>query len=637
MKALEQQFSDMVKKKGELEKQVESVSNQLLRAEKLIGSLGDEQGRWTESAEFLERRIGFLLGDVLIGSASVAYLGTFTKEFRDEIISDWTRTTKQQGIKCSDDIKLSQVFGDPVRIRDWILYGLPNDSFSIDNAIILDNTKRWPLMIDPQGQANKFVKSMEKDKKLQVIKLTDSDYMRTLENAIQFGIPVLLENIGEELDPILEPLLLKQIFKQGGVNCIKLGDSVIEFSPEFKFYITTKLRNPHYLPELSTKVTLLNFMITPLGLEDQLLGIVIAKERPELEAKKNELVIQSSDNKKQLQEIEDKILKVLSSSQGNILEDETAIQILSSSKIVANNINEKQIAASITEAEVDKIRVGYKSIATHASTLFFCITDLANIEPMYQYSLSWYIGLFVKSIENSAKSSDVNERISILNEVFTKNLYSNTCRSLFEKDKLLFSFLLCIAIAKGKGEIQSEAWQFLLTGGIGLGKSKSKNPDTHWITDRLWSDIEKLNELEGFETLSSVFSAKTKLWKALYDSNEPHRADIPGILKLRNMIQGGFDSFKKLLIIRVLRSDKMLVAIQDYIMEKMGRFYIDPMPFDLDSSYADSNSTTPLIFILSAGADPMISLTKFAEKHEMSAKLLSISLGQGMIIYVYTN
>ena len=65
----------------------------------------------------------------------------------------------------------------------------------------------------------------------------------------------------------------------GGVQCIKLGDNTVEYSEDFKLYITTKLRNPHYLPELQVKVSLLNFMITPQGLEDQLLGIVVAKER----------------------------------------------------------------------------------------------------------------------------------------------------------------------------------------------------------------------------------------------------------------------------------------------------------------------------------------------------------------------
>uniref|UniRef100_A0A3P9JWL3 Dynein heavy chain ATP-binding dynein motor region domain-containing protein n=1 Tax=Oryzias latipes TaxID=8090 RepID=A0A3P9JWL3_ORYLA len=104
--------------------------------------------------------------------------------------------------------------------------------------------------------------------------------MRTLENCIQSGTPLLLENVGEELDPSLEPLLLRLfVLFLGGVECIKLGERVIEYPADFRFYITTRLKNPHYLPEVATKVSLLNFMITPEGLEDQLLGIVVAKER----------------------------------------------------------------------------------------------------------------------------------------------------------------------------------------------------------------------------------------------------------------------------------------------------------------------------------------------------------------------
>ena len=156
---------------------------------------------------------------------------------------------------------------------------------------------------------------MERDNKINVIKLTDANYVRTLENAITFGTPVLLENIGEELDPILEPVLQRSTFKAQGVDYIKLGDNLIEYSNDFKFYITTRLRNPHYLPEISVKVCLLNFMITPQGLEDQLLGLVAATEKPLLEERKNQLILESAENKRQLKQIEDKILEVLSSSQ----------------------------------------------------------------------------------------------------------------------------------------------------------------------------------------------------------------------------------------------------------------------------------------------------------------------------------
>lgn len=84
-------------------------------------------------------------------------------------------------------------------------------------------TSRWPLIIDPQGQANKFIKNMEKAYNLQVTKLTDPNFTRQLENCIQFGTPILLENVGEELDTVLEPVLLKQTFKQGGALCIQVN------------------------------------------------------------------------------------------------------------------------------------------------------------------------------------------------------------------------------------------------------------------------------------------------------------------------------------------------------------------------------------------------------------------------------
>ena len=85
-------------------------------------------------------------------------------------------------------------------------------------------------------------------------------------------------------------------------------------------------------------------MITPEGLEDQLLGIVVAREKPELEEEKNALILQSAENKRKLKEIEDKILEILSASEGNILEDETAIKVLSSSKVLSNEIQEKQVS-----------------------------------------------------------------------------------------------------------------------------------------------------------------------------------------------------------------------------------------------------------------------------------------------------
>jgi len=116
-------------------------------------------------------------------------------------------------------------------------------------------------MIDPQGQANKWIRNMEKPNNLYVIKLTDSDMVRTLENCVQFGTPVLLENVGEEMDPLLEPLLLRQMFKEAGTLYIRLGDNVVEYSTDFRLFITTKLRNPNFLPETAVKVGFLRNLL----------------------------------------------------------------------------------------------------------------------------------------------------------------------------------------------------------------------------------------------------------------------------------------------------------------------------------------------------------------------------------------
>lgn len=91
---------------------------------------------------------------------------------------------------------------------------------------------------------------------------------------------------------VQEPILLKQTFKSAGTLCIKLGDNIVEYDDAFRLYITTKLPNPHYLPEVSVKVSLLNFMITVDGLTDQLLDMAVSHEKPALQEQKNLLIVQ---------------------------------------------------------------------------------------------------------------------------------------------------------------------------------------------------------------------------------------------------------------------------------------------------------------------------------------------------------
>ncbi|GAB1601341.1 dynein heavy chain 12, axonemal-like isoform X2 [Argonauta hians] len=619
---LKASFNETKDKKKALEDEVDLCGKKLTRAKKLIGGLGGEKDRWEFAANSLQDTYDNLVGDILVSAGVIAYLGPFTSSFRERCITSWVDICKSKNIPCSENFFLSKTLGEPIKIQAWNLNGLPCDNFSIENGVIVDNARRWPLMIDPQGQANKWVKNTEKDN-LSVIKLTDSDFMRILETCIQLGNPCLLENVGEELDPSLEPLLLKQVFKQSGVKMIRLGENNIEYSNEFRFYITTKLRNPHYLPEIATKVSLLNFMITPEGLEDQLLEIVVAKERPELAEEREALIFQSAANKRQLKEIEDKILHTLSESKGNILEDESAIQILDSSKILSNDISKKQMVAEETEVKINASRAGYRPIAKHSSTLFFSIADLPNIDPMYQYSLTWFVNLYITSIHDSNKSKILEKRLRYLTEHFTYNLYCSVCRSLFEKDKLLFSFILTTKLLFAKDELDYAELMFLLTGGIGL-ENNLLNPDKSWLSEKSWDEICRLTEMRAFKGFRESFVRDIRSWRNLYNTKEPHLEDLPGVWQTK------LSEFQRIIVLRSLRPDKIIPAVTSYVSEKLGKKFIEPPPFDLAKSYNDSNSCSPLIFILSPGADPTMSLLKFAEDKGFGGKKFqSISLGQG--------
>ncbi|VVC38387.1 Dynein heavy chain, domain-2,Dynein heavy chain domain,Dynein heavy chain, P-loop containing D4 domain,P- [Cinara cedri] len=620
MKAVQNELENNEQKMKAFQDETNAVGTKLQRAGELIGALGGEKHRWEQTAAFLGKSYLNLTGDILLSSGIIAYLGPFTMDFRNKQIKQWADDIMNNNLVSAKNFQLSTVLGNPVDIRAWNIAGLPTDLFSTDNGIIVVNSRRSPLMIDPQSQANKWIKNMEANNSLSIIRFTTPNYIKILERAIMEGQPVLLENIYEELDPVLDPVLLTQVFLSGGVYCLKIGETIVEYNDRFRLYITTKLKNPHYLPDIAVKVVLLNFVITPIGFEDQLLGVVVAKDRPDLEAEKNRLIIQGAENARSLKDIEDKILQVLSSSEGNILDDEGAVNILSSSKILANEIGVKQAEAKTTEETIDKTRRQYQVVAAYSTILFFIIDSLTNIDPMYQYSLTWFINLFVSAIEKSAKSEIIEERTESLIKYFTYSLYINICRSLFEKDKLLFSLIMAVKLST---DINQEEWQFFLTGGINLD-NPLKNKIS-WMQDKSWDELCRLRNLPKFKGVRVDLENNESEWKEIYDSPTPYFTAFPEPWDKK------LNYFQKCLLIRIIRYDKILPAVKHFIANEsiLEKKFIEPPPFDLGASFASSNCASPLVFILTPGADPTAVLLEFTEKMGFGARLTALSLGQG--------
>lgn len=417
--------------------------------------------------------------------------------------------------------------------------------------------------------------------------------LRTLENGVQFGRWVLLENIQETLDAALEPILQQQTFKQGGQDMMKLGDNIIPYNNLFRFFLTTKLSNPHYAPEVQVKVSLLNFTITQSGLEEQLLGVVVTEELPELAHQKADLVVQNAAMNKQLYDIESEILYLLSNSKGNILDDTVLIETLAQSKKTSEEIKEKMREAANIETEILKQSELYRPVAKRASLLYFVIADLGEVDPMYQYSLQWFTQLFVRGIATAKPASDLEQRISNLNDYFTLSVYNNICRSLFEKHKLLFSFILCVKIMQGDDLIDGVLYRFLLSG-ISPEVVQAKMPESSWLESNVWSDLCSLAGVKQFRSLPESFAKNLSAWQEVFESSDPQEMSLPKPFSTISLLE-------KLCVLRCLRRDKMELALQNFIVHYLGETFIQPPLFDLKSCYLDSVNITPLIFILSSG------------------------------------
>ncbi|XP_054262356.1 dynein axonemal heavy chain 1-like [Macrosteles quadrilineatus] len=615
---LEEKLQETMDRKNELEANSKLCEDRLNRAFRLVNGLSDERTRWIQTIEDIKANMETLVGDILISAGCVAYMGPFTDKYRRQLLEQWVRVVATAGVPHTHGCTPVTTLGQPVTIRRWQLDGLPRDTLSTENAVLVFNSNRWPLFIDPQGQANRWVKNMGKSQGLTICKLNDRDLMRSLEGAVRLGKPLLIENIGTDLDPALDPILTRATFVQNGQTVVKLGDVVIPFSAHFRLYLTTRLANPHYTPEVSVKVLLVNFTLVPSGLQDQLLGLVVMQERPDLEELRSNIVTSSAQMKAELKEIEDRILVKLTTSEGSPVDNIDLILTLEASKVKTGEIKQKVEAAEITQLDIDKTRALYIPVANRGQILFFCLADLASVDPMYQYSLEWFINIFVGSMINTEKTSDVDERIAAVNDYFTFSLFSNVCRSLFEKNKLQFAFLLCVRIMLDQGLVDNQEWMFFLSGGSLL--KEAVNPAPSWLSSRSWSEILSLENLPRFQNFVQTFPQLVTRYKQIFDSSDPHQQELP----VREL-----DEFQKLLVLKCLRPDKVTQAMQHLVSERLGRKFIEPQTSDLAMVYKESSPNTPLVFVLSTGTDPAADLYKFADKMKMSKRLMSISLGQG--------
>merc|ERR1719174_3506109 len=280
---LDRQLQAAQDKMNTLQASANAMQRQMDAANKLLSGLAGENTRWTEDSKNFAMRRKMLVGDIAVVCAFVTYVGPYNTEFRQHLLELFLEDTQKRKVPAHAKVIPESFLVDASTVGEWGLEGLPNDDLSIQNAIMVTRSSRYPLMVDPQSQANRWIKKREQARitinpNMCVTTLTNKQLKDQIEFTMGEGLCLIIENVENEVDPMLDPVLDKAIIKKGKNLYINVSDQNMDYNKKFSLYMTSRLPNPHFSPELSAKCT-----VIVVGLEQQLLGRLIGMEQKSLE------------------------------------------------------------------------------------------------------------------------------------------------------------------------------------------------------------------------------------------------------------------------------------------------------------------------------------------------------------------
>ena len=428
LKKVQLMYAIAVKEKQHLTQQAGTCRKKMSAASTLISGLSGEANRWTQQSKEFREQLIRLIGDTLLACSFLSYSGPFNSEFREMLMHQWQSLLKAKKLPFTENINVVNMLINDNETSEWALQGLPSDELSLQNASIVTKARSYPLLIDPQGQGKNWMVAKESSNELQVTNLNHKYFKTHLEDSLSLGRPLLIEDVGEELDPVLDNLLEKNFVKQGKALKVMLGDQEKDVMEGFNLTITTKLPNPSYSPEISARCAIIDFTVTMKGLEDQLLGRVIRMEKSELEQERVKLCEDVLENKATMKELEDSLLAKLNAVEGSLVDDEELINVLQETKTTASEVGKKLQVAAETEKKINSAREEFRGVATRGSILYFLIVELSKVNVMYQTALRQFLVLFDISVTKSKPTHVVEKRIGNILDFLTKSVWKYTNR-----------------------------------------------------------------------------------------------------------------------------------------------------------------------------------------------------------------
>jgi dynein heavy chain len=633
--AIVRKYDESLAEKVRLESDLEQTIKKMAAARQLVQGLQSEKIRWTAQLKGLEEQNACVCGNVVMAAAALVYLGPFNQPYRQRLHKEWLEIFAKINVPIQNGISLRSHFASDNQVNSWSLEGLPLDEHSVQNGIVVLNSKRVSLLIDPQSQAVYWIHKREAANRLQIA--TPSTPPRELQGmlmkAVSEGTPFLMKDMSEVIPSVFANLVDSNVTIIGrGVCVVAIGDSEVEWHPSFKLYMATKLPNPNLSPETFSQIAVVDFTVTLQGLQAQLLGRVVQREKAELEAQRRQLLRNTGEFRMQMAALEDDLLARLSNVEGTLLDDMSVIDVLSRTKRMVEELSDKLRMAHETNRNIEAARNEYYRIAERGSVLYFLMVDLSKLNHMYQFSLHHFERAFDAGLEMASESlaDTVYERVAQATHNVSYALYKSVVRGLYKRDTMTFQLLMAVRVDMQRGTVDPAYLDILLLSGA----SKTLPADATEIATRLartakWLSSEAAMNLiacSKHPNLSQVvfhLERNQAVWQEWFNREDAEARPLPFPL-----LNKATAPFEHLLVVRALRPDRCMLAASLYISLSIGQDFVSPPRIDYENILAESSATCPIVLLLSPGADPSKTILETAQSKNIPVQVISMGQGQ---------
>ncbi|KAK3912297.1 Dynein heavy chain, cytoplasmic [Frankliniella fusca] len=624
-----EEYAQLISQAQAIKTDLENVQAKVDRSIALLKSLVIERERWEATSETFRSQMSTIIGDVLLSSAFLAYAGYFDQHYRQNLFATWCHHLQQAALQFRADIARTEYLSNPDERLRWQANALPTDDLCTENAIMLKRFNRYPLIIDPSGQATEFIMNEYKDKKITKTSFLDDAFRKNLESALRFGNPLLVQDV-ENYDPILNPVLNRELRRTGGRVLITLGDQDIDLSPSFNIFLSTRDPTVEFPPDICSRVTFVNFTVTRSSLQSQCLNQVLKAERPDIDKKRSDLLKLQGEFHLRLRQLEKSLLQALNDAKGKILDDDSVITTLETLKHEAAEISQKVEETDKVIAEIETVSQQYMPLSQACSNIYFTMDSLNQIHFLYQYSLQFFLDIFSSVLHSNPhlqNITDYGQRLSVITKDLFGVCYERVARGMLHTDRLTFAILLCRIHLKGvltEASLDTE-FTFFLRGKEGMMNS---SPPA----------VEGLNQeqIEAMVRLSSRIPAYKHLAKKIKDSPEfpgwlqqsaPEQC-VPALWEEDKQLSPVAVAMHNLLLIQTFRPDRVIAAGVSLVMAVLGEEFMAAADRELDlASIVDTElrASVPALLCSVPGYDASGRVDDLAA--ELGKQIASIAIG----------